>query len=182
LIKNTIRLVTFFGATWISIALLPAQADAPQALGDIAIPNLRLVSPGFYRGGRPKEGALLAMKNFGVKTDLDLENKTSKIAAEAAVARELGIQFISKPMSSWEAPSDDDVRQILAILSDRSRYPLLIHCKHGQDRTGLIVGLYRVFHDHWTPKAAHDEMLANGFHPELDPLEDYFEEKTGFKD
>src|SRR5262249_6355598 len=31
---------------------------------------------------------------------------------------------------------------ILLDLLDRCRYPLLIHCKSGSDRTGLVSGLY----------------------------------------
>ena len=57
-----------------------------------------------------------------------------------------------------------------------------VHCAHGQDRTGLVIGLERVIDEGWTPKAAHDEMLKLGFHPLFEGLNHYFEEKTGFED
>jgi hypothetical protein len=43
----------------------------------------------------------------------------------------------------------------------------LVHCTHGQDRTGLVIGIYRVWHDHWSKDAAYKEMIKNHFHPEL---------------
>jgi len=43
----------------------------------------------------------------------------------------------------------------------------LIHCTHGQDRTGYIVGRFRVLSQGWTKDRAYAEMRAHGFHPEL---------------
>lgn len=43
----------------------------------------------------------------------------------------------------------------------------LVHCTHGQDRTGLVVGMHRVLHDGWSARDAYGEMLAHNFHPEL---------------
>ena len=42
-----------------------------------------------------------------------------------------------------------------------------IHCTHGHDRTGLVVGCYRVLKQGWTKNDAYAEMLQHGFHPEL---------------
>lgn len=51
----------------------------------------------------------------------------------------------------------------------------LVHCTHGQDRTGLVIGRYRVLHDGWTKDAAYAEMLANHFHPELHGVHEAWE-------
>src|SRR5262249_21361082 len=44
---------------------------------------------------------------------------------------------------------------------------VLVHCTHGQDRTGLVIGIHRVMHDHIGKDEAYSEMLKNHFHPEL---------------
>lgn len=44
-----------------------------------------------------------------------------------------------------------------------------VHCTHGQDRTGEVVGEYRV-DDGWTKAIAYQEMLAHHYHPELHGL------------
>jgi hypothetical protein len=51
-----------------------------------------------------------------------------------------------------------------------------IHCTHGQDRTGLIVGEYRIRSCGWTKELARKEMKEYGFHPELFGLELFWEE------
>lgn len=52
---------------------------------------------------------------------------------------------------------------------------VLIHCEHGQDRTGLVVACYRVQHMGWTHEAAEKDMLAHGFHKALHGLWEYWE-------
>ena len=46
------------------------------------------------------------------------------------------------------------------------RGPVLVHCNHGADRTGLILALYRTLYDGWSKGAAVEEMLHGefGFH------------------
>lgn len=43
----------------------------------------------------------------------------------------------------------------------------LVHCTHGQDRTGLVIGEHRVLHDGWSKRHAYGEMLSHHFHPEI---------------
>jgi protein tyrosine/serine phosphatase len=85
---------------------------------------------------------------------------------------------IAVPLSGFFAPSDSDTNKILSILSDSSKYPIYLHCRHGEDRTGLMVGLYRVFYEDVRPAQAYDEMLKMGFHKFLLGLNRYFKEKT----
>ena len=51
-----------------------------------------------------------------------------------------------------------------------------VHCEHGQDRTGLTIGIYRVQHDGWTKEKAYNEMIAHGFHKSLHGLDDFWED------
>lgn len=45
--------------------------------------------------------------------------------------------------------------------------PIVIHCWHGADRTGLISALYRIVFQGWTKEEAIDELMHGGFgyHP-----------------
>jgi hypothetical protein len=45
------------------------------------------------------------------------------------------------------------------------------NCQGGQDRTGLVIGIYRVKVDRWSKEVARNEMKVHGFHPELLGLE-----------
>jgi hypothetical protein len=152
--------------------------------------NFYLVSPGIYRGGHPDEGGLVYLKNLGVTTIIDLEiadwieATPQEIAEELAEAKALGLNDIHEPMSAFSlaisSSFDAEIDQILAILADPTQKPVYVHCEHGQDRTGLVIGLERVFNQGWTPAAAWNEMLEKGFHPEFLGLSDYFFRKTGW--
>lgn len=51
----------------------------------------------------------------------------------------------------------------------------IVHCTHGQDRTGEVVGEYRVDDDGWTKDRAYQEMIAHHYHPELHGLHERWE-------
>ncbi len=51
-------------------------------------------------------------------------------------------------------------------------------CRHGQDRTSLVIGEYRVRVDHWSKSRARREMKERGFHAELVGLDDAWEDFT----
>jgi len=158
----------------------PDEGDSYAA--DVTTPPIELVSPGIWRGPRPTQATLAQLKSMGVHTILDLEDTTSAINTERGWAAGLKMAFISEPMSGFWTPDDKEVNQIEAIMVDQSRRPIFVHCEHGQDRTGLIVGLYRVFTEKKSPAVAYKEMIAKGFHKILFFLNHYYEEKTGYED
>jgi tyrosine-protein phosphatase SIW14 len=140
------------------------------------------VSPGIYRSAQPDSLDLKELKEFGIKTILNLSNDQKDMAAEKRTALDVGIELIEHPMSSFWKPNKSQVESSLEILNDSSQYPILVHCKHGEDRTGLIIGLHRVFAQNWNPEAAYDEMLRLGFHRSLFNLDEFFKEMTGLDD
>jgi protein tyrosine/serine phosphatase len=142
------------------------------------LPNYMVVNQQISRSGRPTFTGLKMLKDMGIKTIIDIENNDQVISREKSAAQKMGFRFFSSPMD-WESrPNDRQVQRILEALQDKSLQPILLHCMHGRDRTGLIIGLYRVFVDKWQPKKAYEEMLADGFNPELTYLDRYFKEKT----
>ena len=40
---------------------------------------------------------------------------------------------------------------------------VLVHCYHGEDRTGLTIGLYRIFYQNWSAADAEAEMRRYGY-------------------
>ena len=43
------------------------------------------------------------------------------------------------------------------------RGPVLMHCKHGADRTGLVSAMYRILYQNWTREQALDELVNGGY-------------------
>lgn len=161
----------------------PVKPEAPA--------NFLKVRDGLYRGGHPSTAGIAYLKSIGVKRIVDLEiadfieAKPSDIDQELRDAKAAGIEEFRHPMSAFEpavSPEfDKDQTAITALLATATANdPIYVHCKHGQDRTGLVIGLERVFDEEWTPQAAHDEMVKIGFHTFFAGLEEYFERKTGW--
>ncbi|MGZ3722572.1 MAG: phosphatase domain-containing putative toxin [Bdellovibrionales bacterium] len=145
----------------------------------IDIPRFAKVTDTIYRGSRPDEQTIAALAQMNIHTILNLEDNDEAIAAEIQIASRYGIQVISTPMSGFWRPHENQVLQSLNVLA--AGRMVYVHCQHGEDRTGLIVGLYRVGYQGWTPQAAWLEMQANGFHRILVFLKQYYEDVTGFE-
>jgi protein tyrosine/serine phosphatase len=136
------------------------------------IPRFAEVSPGLYRGGRPSEEDVVALREMGIKTILDLEGglfetETEPVRRERHGAEAAGIDFVHVPLSPLRAPSPARVGEALAVIVDPARRPVFVHCRAGVDRTGFVVAAYRVTVEGWTPERAYDEMVRSGFHAYL---------------
>jgi tyrosine-protein phosphatase SIW14 len=167
-------------------AVTEAPAAAPSSA---SLANFVAVSPGLYRGGHPDGAGLDYLKSVGVKRIVNLEVGDFieafpwDISNELSDAKARGLTEIRYPMSAFEPAVSDEfdrhIDEILAILKTATPDDgIYVHCKHGQDRTGLVMGLERVVGEGWQPKDAHDEMVRIGFHTLFLGLEEYFENKT----
>jgi hypothetical protein len=76
------------------------------------------------------------------------------------------VRVISHPISFWQiyftGISQDDLRVILGLIA-RAPRPVLVHCQHGEDRTGLVIAAYRVTTLGWDYRAAWNEALGYGY-------------------
>jgi protein tyrosine/serine phosphatase len=141
-------------------------ADPPHA----GLPNFHTVADGIYRGGAPTPEGFKSLRAMKIKTDIDLRieaaHKQEKLAAEA-----LGFKYLSLPMGK-EAPTPQQVQTLLDTLADPEARPVYVHCQHGADRTGCMIGIYRVKVQGWSFEKAWAEMLADGFKPKLTELKE----------
>ena len=168
-----------FTSVFFLILFTGYSLQAQSLAGDL--PRLRQVNSSILRGGRPTAQGLKILAQKGIKTIINLENSQSAVQFEKQNLRNSGIRLITSPMESFSTPDDNQVQAVLEALNDPKNFPIYIHCHHGEDRTGLIVGLYRVEHG-VSPADAYHEMLSLGFHKILFPLNSYFEAKTNFED
>jgi len=148
---------------------------------DNGIPNFQKTTDSIYRGGRPTDQGLQFLKKSGFKTIINLENNSQAISKEMEAAKKLGLQMYSSPMSWQTTPDDKQVNAILAALKNSQMYPIFIHCHYGRDRTGLIIGLYRVLVQKWPAKEAYSEMLKYGFNTQFKALDNYYRAKTNMR-
>lgn len=163
-----------------ALVLLLCLASPCQAVK--GIPHFKEVAPGVYRGGQPTAEGWVYLKAQGVKTVVKLDLPSEGSDADAV---KLGMTVVdaSGPPSDigsvLRAPKPEKLRLAVDALQNEELRPVFVHCRNGQDRTGLVVGLFRVLHDHYTKAAAYKEMRANKFHPALHGLHEFWEEFDG---
>lgn len=149
---------------------------------NVGILNFHEVSTGIYRGGQPTAAGWAFLKSKGVKTVVKLNLESEGSDEEAA---KLGMTVIdaSGPPSDlgnvFGSPKPERIRLAVEALQNQTLRPIYVHCLHGQDRTGLIVGLYRVLHERLTKEAAYKEMRKYGFHRSLHGLREVWEDFNG---
>lgn len=76
----------------------------------------------------------------------------------------MGFEYISIPLSYFNFPSDAEVEKFFSIVNSPTRRPVFVHCKHGSDRTGMMIAFYRMTNDGWSVEEAYAEMESLGFH------------------
>lgn len=123
------------------------------------------VSPGILAGRQPREQVdYEVLKAQGVRTILSLQVLPWDVAQGRRQAEPFAITFRNVPVpASVLKPSESRVKEALLTLRDQTLRPIYVHCKLGRDRAVLIVGLYRIYFENWTPEAAWEEMLRSGF-------------------
>lgn len=136
-----------------------------------------LVREDLWRSGRPTEQILQDLYAKGVRIIINLEDNEQQAPIEAAWAKKIGFTYYAFPLNSYMQPDDQTIDQILGILK-AAQAPLLVHCYHGEDRTGLVIGLERVLIEGWAAQKAYDEMISMGFHQILFGLDQYFHDKV----
>jgi protein tyrosine phosphatase (PTP) superfamily phosphohydrolase (DUF442 family) len=127
------------------------------------------VAPGIFRSAQPDPGELRAAQERGVRTVVVL--RSSVPAQERDAAARLGLELVHVPMDGSQMPSIEEVDRALAVLLDPAKRPVLVHCAHGEERTGAVIAAYRVVSEGWDPAAAEKEALDLGFG--FDDLRDF---------
>lgn len=138
------------------------------------IKHFRVVQEGvLYRSGQPDGRDLERLRDaYGVRTIVDLRRSDEQdgaeglsLAEERLEVEQLGLRFFHLPMHGDAKVDPKIVNRWLEIARDPEHPPILIHCKAGVDRTGLLAAVYRIRIQGWTPQKALDEATSEGIDP-----------------
>lgn len=128
--------------------------------------NLWSVAPGLYRSGQPTAEGFRSLDGLGVRTVVSLRQTVSDLPLAAGTA----VAVVRIPMKSRFVAEDRGARVVRAMRAVRAGMEIggvAVHCRHGSDRTGLIMALWRILYEGWTRQQALDELIAGGYgyHP-----------------
>ena len=137
------------------------------------VPNFYRVSEGLYRSGQPTKEGFEQLRKFGIKTVINLRSFHS----DRNEIGELDFNYERMYVKPW-FPKDKEVKRFLETVTGESKQPVLVHCQHGADRTGLMIAIYRIAIEGWSKEEAIEEMTKGGFgfHYVYDNLKDYIRE------
>jgi len=120
--------------------------------------NLFQMSPTLYRSALPDGGAVPLLEKLKIGTVINFlpESDSSWLSAP-------GINKVQLPYRTNHVDDADVLAALRAIQTAESKGPVLMHCKHGSDRTGLMSAMYRVVVQGWSKEDALNEMTQGGF-------------------
>jgi hypothetical protein len=143
--------------------------------------RLREVEPGrLYRSGEmTADGFADAVARYKIRTIVNLQDDfpdpdvcrgfcSGGTIKESELCRQLGVRYVLiKPdlISRRRTPAarPEAVDEFLDLMDRDDVYPVLIHCKAGLHRTGVMAAVYRMEYQNWTPDEAYAELQAHGF-------------------
>ena len=148
-----------------AVALPQAQADetTPARPTQWAQPvatqyNLHQMSPTLYRSALPDSAAQPLLEKLQITTVINFLPQGDDIWLKTP-----GVAQIQLPYRTNHVDDADVLATLRAIQTAQSKGPVLMHCKHGSDRTGLMAAMYRVVVQDWSKEDALKEMTSGGF-------------------
>lgn len=128
-----------------------------QPVTDIQLANMYKVDEGVYRAEQPTKNDFIALEKYGIKEILNLRGWHS----DKNKAKGTNLKLHRIKMHAHDI-NDNEVIDALRIIKNRQG-AIVIHCKHGSDRTGLIVAMYRIIFQNWSKNEAIDELKNGGY-------------------
>lgn len=118
--------------------------------------NLYKVDDNLYRSEQPNPSDMKALEQFGVKTVLNLRRAQD----DNREAKNTSLTLHHLPINTFKMSYEELLQSVRIIRS--AEKPVLVHCLHGSDRTGVVVAAYRMTQG-WTKEAAIKEFKEGGY-------------------
>lgn len=162
----TIRLLPALGLAFMALlSTLQAQADEATSLrsAEWAQPvgdqfNLHQMTPTLYRSALPDSSAVPVLEKLKIGTVINFLPES-----DAAWLKTSDIKQVQLTYRTNHVDDSDVLAALRAIQQAEANGPVLMHCKHGSDRTGLMAAMYRVVIQGWSKEDALNEMTLGGF-------------------
>ncbi len=144
--------------------------------------RLRVVESGvLYRCGQlTADGFRDAVARYGIKTIVNVQDDVldpviwknyvdRATIRETEVCKELGVRYVWIAPDLVPPPAFDSgarpvaIDQFREVMDNPANYPVLLHCKAGLHRTGVLAAVYRMEYQGWSHQSALRELRAHGY-------------------
>jgi len=150
-----------FLAVCAAVSLTAAPPPRPSTWAQPAaarhLRNFYRLDAKLYRSAQPGEDGFREAARLGIRSVLSLRDHHD----DESEARGAGLTLYRVEMEAGDIRREDVVRA-LRVLRDAPG-PILVHCWHGSDRTGLVCAMYRIVFQGWDRAEALRELKEGGY-------------------
>lgn len=126
--------------------------------------NFFRVNDSVYRSAQPSKKEFKTLELNGLRSVLNLRKNKN----DSAKARGTTLLLEHQPLKT-KMIDQQDIIAALRYLKNAEK-PVLVHCWHGSDRTGVTVAAYRIVFEDWSKEDAIAEMRDGyGYHEKWYP-------------
>ncbi len=133
----------------------PAEWAQPMLGSELE--NFYRLNDEVYRSQQPDDEEMAELEATGFRAILNLREYHSD--EDEASGTQLKLYRV--PVNAGDIDDAFVVEALRAIA--QAEKPILIHCWHGSDRTGVVAAMYRMVFEQWPRQAAIDEFINGGF-------------------
>jgi protein tyrosine/serine phosphatase len=121
--------------------------------------NLFRITPVLYRSAQFSQKDVALVKSLGIQTVVSLRN----FHDDDRLLRGSGVKIKRVGINTWAVGDKHVIAALKAIKAAEKDGPVLLHCLHGADRTGLVSAMYRILYQGWTKDQALQELTEGGY-------------------
>ncbi|MBV7515844.1 dual specificity protein phosphatase family protein [Pseudomonas sp. PDM25] len=150
-------------STSASANLIGTSSDVASSASAWATPvdkafNLYEMTPTLYRSALPNGEGLSMLLRLKIRTVVSFIKEDDAVWLGDTLVKHVNI-----PLHA-DRVDDADVLRVLRVVQEaQAEGPVLMHCKHGRNRTGLMAAMYRVVVQDWSKEDALKEMQYGGY-------------------
>lgn len=127
--------------------------------------NIHEIRPGVWRSNQPSPARVHAAADRGIKTIINLRGPRSdggwRLEKEACDRR--GMTLVDFTIRSRAVPDRDTVQKARDLFK-KVEYPVLMHCKSGADRAGIMSALYLLLMEGCSADEAAEQLSMKFLH------------------
>lgn len=137
-----------------------AQISDSLILNSTSFKNLYKINDSVFRSEQPSKKGFIELELAGIETIISFR----RLRNDSTKARGTDLELIHLPLQTKKIKESDIIMALKAIIE--APKPLLIHCWHGSDRTGVVVAAYRMVFENWSKEKAIAEFRQKeyGYH------------------
>ncbi len=137
------------------VKLRPTEWAVP-VIGS-SLENFYALDGKVFRSEQPNRKSFAQLEKFGIKEVLNLR----QFHTDNDEAEKTNIKLHHIKMNAGDIKPEQLVQALRTIKN--SNGPILIHCWHGSDRTGIVSACYRIVFQNWSKPMAIQELSEGGY-------------------